>query len=261
VKKWIYSLIVERPRFRASAAVSVMLPGEVAEVRAFVPACPGVIRVIPNPVDTSTLGSCQWHYRPDGRRVVFLGRFDVHGKGLDLLWEIARLLPTIEFDLYGLMHRRSERCFARLLNQRLPNVHIHSPVFGAEKARVLAEAALYLQTSRHETSPLSVLEAMLVGVPVALVDRLMISQQFIEHNLGLTFPATPDVAAQLIHHALRDEGRVRQWSKRAQTFAREFFPAPVVARKFVELYREVIGPLRADAASTTDWNSTSPGRL
>jgi len=242
LKKWIYSLVAERPRFRASAAVSVVAPGEVAEVRAFVPGYRGLVRSIPNPVDTSTLGSWQWHYRPDARRVVFLGRFDVLHKGLDLLWEIARLLPTIDFDLYGSMHRRSERWFARLRNQRLPNVHIHSPVFGAEKARILVEAALYLQTSRWEGFPLSIAEAMLVGVPVAVVDRLDFSHQFIDHDLGLTFPADPDVAAQLIHHALSDEGRLRQWSERAQTFAREFFSAPVVAQKFVELYQEVVGP-------------------
>jgi glycosyltransferase involved in cell wall biosynthesis len=240
VKKSIYSLLLERPRFRAAAAMSVVVPGEADDLRAFVPNYNGIVRYIPNPVDASSMAGFQWKFNPDNNRIVFLGRFDVLHKGLDLLWQIARQLPHLSFDLYGREDHRTRRWFTRLMKERPANVHVKSPVFGPEKAAALAGAAMYLQPSRWEGFPLSVAEAMLIGVPCALASRLNAGRQFEESDLGLTFEAQADTAARRIDQALRDREGLERWSARARKFAITHFDAHQVGRQYLDLYRDVL---------------------
>jgi glycosyltransferase involved in cell wall biosynthesis len=240
VKKTVYSLLLERPRFRAAAAVSVVVPGEADDVRSYVPDYAGIIRYIPNPVDATSSPGFRWSFNPDNNRVVFLGRFDVLHKGLDLLWEIARKLPHLTFELYGKEDHRTRKWFAQLLKEQPKNVHLKKPVFGPEKDAVLAGAALYLQSARWDGFPLSVAEAMLVGVPCALASRINAGRQFLEEDLGLTFEAQANLAAPRIDHALRDRAALERWSARARGFALNRFDARQVGRQFLDLYREVL---------------------
>jgi len=256
VKKAIYSLLLERPRFRAAAAVSVVVPGEADDLRAFVPHYKGIIRYIPNPADASSMAGFHWKFNPDNNRIVFLGRFDVLHKGLDLLWQIARRLPHLSFELYGKEDYRTRKWLARLMKERPANVHVKSPVFGPEKAAVLAGAAMYLQPARWEGFPLSVVEAMLVGVPCALAGRLNAGRQFLDNDLGLTFEARADTAARRIDQALHDQASLERWSARAREFATSRFHAREVGRQFLDLYRDVlhsaspaVAPALADAIS------------
>jgi glycosyltransferase involved in cell wall biosynthesis len=240
IKKLVYSLLLERPRFRAAAGVSVVVPGEADDIRAFVPNYSGAIRYIPNPVDVSSVSGSRWSYRPNDNRVVFLGRFDVLHKGLDLLWEIARRLPHLSFELYGREDHRTRRWFARLMKVRPANVHLNPPVFGAAKFAVLADAALYLQPARWEGFPLSVAEAMLIGVPCALPDRINAGRQLRDNDLGPTFDAEPDVAARQIDQIIGDKEKLERWSARAREFALNRFDAGRIAQQFLDLYRDVL---------------------
>jgi len=240
-RKWVYSLIVERPRFAAAEAISVVVPGEEADVRAYIGEYDRPIEWIPNPVAHSKLDAHQWRHRAGSPpRVAFLGRFDVLHKGLDLLWDIARRLPAVQFDLYGTPDVRTNEWFARLRGQNLTNVHVHEPIYGDEKIRLLAEASMYLQTSRWEGFPLSIAEAMFIGLPVAVAERLNIGKQFKQHDLGVTFPADPDLAALAITSALESPHRLADWSQRARAFAEQNFTARSVARRFIDLYRGVL---------------------
>jgi glycosyltransferase involved in cell wall biosynthesis len=240
-RKWVYSLLAERPRFRQAAAVSVVVPGEADDVRAFAPGYARPIKWIPNPIEQSQFATDRWRHRPGELRVAFLGRFDVLHKGLDLLWDIAAALPSVQFDLYGMADPRTADWFAELRSRGVANVHVKGPVFGEEKIAVLSAASLYLQTSRWEGFPVSITEAMFVGVPVAIADRLHIGRQFAEHDLGLTFPADAAVAAKVIEAALNDPARLQRWSARARAFAQEHFAVPAVTASFNALYREALG--------------------
>jgi len=239
-KKAVYSLLLERTRFRAAAAVSVVVPGEADDIRSFVPGYQGIIRYIPNPVDPTSLGGFHWKFNPENNRVVFLGRFDVLHKGLDLLWEIAERLPHLSFELYGREDHRTRKWFARLTKARPANVNINPPVFGLEKARVLSGAALYLQPARWEGFPLSVAEAMLVGVPCAMADRTNAGRQFLKGDLGPTFESRAEAAAVRIDQALHDQSSMERWSAHAREFALVRFDARQIGRQFIDLYSDVL---------------------
>lgn len=240
LKKSLYSLLLERPRFRSAAAIVSVTPGELGTVRAFIPGFSGIMRWLPNPVATHK-SEIPWNPAKNPHRLVFLGRFDVTGKGLDILVQIGRFLPEAEVHLYGSEDHRMISELRVLKESRPPNVFFHAPVYGEEKARVLAEASLYIQTSRWEAFGNSVAEAMLAGVPCAIAETMNLAEIFAQHDLGIVLSIDPKLAAQSLSQALQSPDRLRAWAASGQAFAQEHFEPQNAAQRYLELYQEVLG--------------------
>jgi glycosyltransferase involved in cell wall biosynthesis len=240
-KKSIYSWLIEKPRFRNAGGIAVVTPREEIAVRDFVPSYQGVVRWVPNPVNPDQLSDLHWSAAIDKKRLVYLGRFDVVHKGIDVLIEIASHLPSkVELHLYGTEDKKTANQL-RQLKQNLPeNVYFRGPVFGEEKARVLAEASLYIQASRWEVFGISIAEAMYLGVPCAIANTLNLADLFEEHDLGLVFPSAADVAAQRIMGVLEQPDQLYHWSRQARTYVKEHFLPREVAQGYLSLYQEVL---------------------
>jgi glycosyltransferase involved in cell wall biosynthesis len=240
LKKSLYVWLVERSRLRNSSAIAVLSEQEREAVHADVPRYKGIVRLIRNPVDIQDHTAYGWRGNVSARRLVFLGRFHVVNKGLDILSEIARSLPSADFHMYGDQENKTKRRFERLLRGLPQNVHVHGPIFGGEKARVLSDSTLYIQTSRWEVFGLSVAEAMLLGVPCAISSTIHLARLFTEEDLGLVLPPNPKEAAREISAALAHPTSLLRWSQRARTFAHKHFNPRSVASDYVRLYHEVL---------------------
>lgn len=239
IRKSLYSWLIEKPRFAMAAAIAIVTPREEQDVRAFVPGYRGLIRWMPNPVDADSLQGQRWQPDPAVKRLVFLGRFDVLHKGIDILVEIARGLPDVEVHLYGTEDDNTRDWFEQI-RQTLPaNVHLHRPVFGAEKFQVLANASLYIQTARWEVFGISIAEAMYLGTPCAVASTINFAELFQQYDLGLVLPPDPQEAARLLAEALNQPQQLQQWSAQAQEFAHTYFHPQAVAQNYVKLYGEV----------------------
>jgi glycosyltransferase involved in cell wall biosynthesis/peptidoglycan/xylan/chitin deacetylase (PgdA/CDA1 family) len=256
VKKSVYAFLRERPRFLSSSAVLLVTPAEERAVRSFIPNYSKPVRWMPNPVEVEKLDPHRWQGVQKHRRLVYLGRFDVLVKGIDILVEIARLLPDMQVDLYGTEDPKTLD-WLNQIKQNLPaNVTFHDPIFGLDKAQMLSEASLYLQPSRWEGFPVSVAECLYLGVPSAIADTLDLAQLFYQHALGLVLPLDPPRAATQIRTAVEDEDRLRQWSKRGREFALEHFHPTAVANKHIALYEQVV---KANTRAETQAVSTRNG--
>ena len=240
LKKSLYVSLVEKPRLRAASAIAVVSPQEERVVRADVPEYKGLIRWVPNPVETHSLEGYGWVGDIEAKRLVFLGRFHVVHKGLDTLVDIASFLPDVKSHLYGADDGRATKLLEQL-RRRLPsNVHFHDPVFGTEKARVLANASLYIQTSRWEGFPLSVIEAMYLGVPCAITNTFYPAELFSQKDFGLVLPPKPEEAAIQLSEVFAQPDRLHRWSQRSERYAKENFGPRTVASKYLKLYEEVL---------------------
>jgi glycosyltransferase involved in cell wall biosynthesis len=239
VKKIFYSFLAEKQRFFNAAAVTVVNPKEENTIRALVPRYRGIIRWIANPVEDKAEGYT-WQGNISTRKLVFLGRFDVLHKGIDILMETMRLLPDVEAHLYGTEDPKTKAWFDRLMQNCPANVHFHSPIFGIDKFRVLADASLYIQTSRWEGFPLSIAEAMYMGVPCAVSELPHFAELFRQHDLGPVIPADPQQSAIKLKQVLEQPEQLWQWSKRAQSYAQAHFQPETVALRYLQLYKEII---------------------
>ena len=240
VKKGLYIWLVERARFRRASALTVVAPQEEKAVRAILPSYGGIVRWVPNPVDTYNLKGQSWKGNTDAKRVIFLGRFHVVHKGIDTLVAIAGFVPNVEFHLYGTEDAKTRRLLKRLKHRLPANVHFHHPVFGSEKAQVLGDATLYIQASRWEGFPISVAEAMYLGVPCAVGHTLYQAELFRQQDLGLVLPPSPKEAATRLLEVLARPTQLRHWSARARAYAQAHFSPRTVALSYLKLYEEVL---------------------
>ncbi|KAB8330894.1 glycosyltransferase family 4 protein [Scytonema tolypothrichoides VB-61278] len=238
-KKFFYDLIAEKRRFSQASAITVVTPKEERTIRAFMPRYQGIIRWVASPFDTSKFSEQIWKGNIEAKRLVFLGRYDVLHKGIDILVEIARLLPDIEFDLYGTEDSKTKKWLEKIRHNCPCNVHFNKPIFGAEKFQVLADASFYIQTSRWEGFPVSIAESMYMGLPCAVSDLPNFAELFHQNDLGLVLPANPTKAAQLLTEAFAQPIQVQHWSKSAQTFAKDNFHPRKVALDYLKIYEDI----------------------
>ena len=240
VRKSLYIWLVEKSRLCRASSITVVAPQEEQAVRAVVPDYRGIVRWMPNPVDAYSLAGQSWKGNVEARRLVFLGRFHVVHKGIDILVDIARFAPSIEFHLYGVEDHKTKGMLQRLKRRLPPNVYFHGPVLGAEKARMLVDSSLYIQASRWEGFPISVAEAMYLGVPCAVAPTLYQAELFRQQDLGLVLPPDPKEAATRLLEVLAQPTRLQRWSERARAYAQTHFSPRTVALNYLKLYEEVL---------------------
>jgi glycosyltransferase involved in cell wall biosynthesis len=238
IRKAVYSALFERKRLSGAAAISFVGPGEKAHLQAYLPGYRKPTPLIPNPVDPESLDGRFWTPPADRKRLVFLGRFDVYGKGIDLLVGVAKHLPDVEMHIYGTEDPRYLDELRELKRSATPNVTFHGPVYGSEKARVLAEATMYVQLSRWEGFPVAVTEAFCLGVPCVINQDLAICNLFRERELGLTVPDDAAAAAKLIGEALHNPQRLSTWAANGQKYAEEQLRPDRAATEYARLYRQ-----------------------
>jgi glycosyltransferase involved in cell wall biosynthesis len=155
--------------------------------------------LIPNGVDDATLGRVA-PPPSQARALVYLGRLAVEQKGLDLLLEGYAAatsandgLPQLVLagpDFRGGRARLQEQADALGIGAR---VEFPGPLYGEDKWRVLARAALFLHTSRWEGMPFAVLEAMALGRPALVTPGTNLADLIQSRCAGLV--AQPDAGS------------------------------------------------------------------
>ena len=155
-------LLAERRYLQRAAAVHLFFRDE---PRAF----PFRARLIVAPNGVTPPTDLRWDGGSSGK-VVWLGRFDVQHKGLDLLIEAIGRIPASRrpevrlighdwFDQRTAVERRVVDCgLARWIS-------VEQPVFGEEKWKILSTARAFVYPSRWEAFGLAVAEAVSIGVP------------------------------------------------------------------------------------------------
>jgi glycosyltransferase involved in cell wall biosynthesis len=259
LKKTAYSLLIEKARCRRAAGISAVTSGEERDIRSFVPGFKGVFSCIPNSIELKVFKDKAWSPKPGRPELTFLGRFDVTQKGLDILVDIARLSPEVDIHLFGTEDSRSQRQLATLRSNLPPNVFFHRPIFGDEKAEILASSTFYIHASRWEAFGISIAEAMYVGLPCVIASTNHIASLIEQNDLGLVFHPDPHLASASIRQALRDNELMARWSARSKEFARKHFVPAVVAQNFEEFYQQSIAGWRRSTDGEGPALSPSPG--
>jgi glycosyltransferase involved in cell wall biosynthesis len=171
------------------------------------------------------------------RQLLFLGRIEPYHKGLDRLCAIARILPDLEVLMHGVVQYQSAKEVEELKAGAPANAHFNEPVYGTDKVELLLGSSLYVQPSRFEGFAMSLGEAMLLGVPVAISESLPIAPMFASLELGLVISEDVGQAAKEIGAALDDTAALQRWSENGRRFALERFSSTSAAEKLVEIYR------------------------
>jgi glycosyltransferase involved in cell wall biosynthesis len=178
---------------------------------------------------------------------MFLGRIDVRVKGLDVLVEaFAQAIreragaPPATLTLVG-PDWRNGAVPLRELARRLGVdglVEIRDRVAADEVAALLQTCDVYVQLSRNESSPLSLNDALALGKPAIVSDRVgTVSCEEIAGmpHVKVVAPSVAE-AAQAIGEALDDFDALRRAAREAHVRMRDFLSWDRAARRHLEVY-------------------------
>ena len=163
----------------------------------------------------------------------FLGRFDIHIKGLDLLLKSYLAYQKKEKDIRIKLfllgeHRVREfdsKKFIEDIMLDLPHpemLDVSGPYYGLSKWEELAKLDILIQPSRTEGMPNTVLEAMSSGIPCAVSPSTNVGDLITEANAGWIVDSTEeDLLAFFIKAQDLDKKRLMEIGNNAKKYTKE----------------------------------------
>lgn len=129
------------------------------------------------------------------KEAVFIGRFDIYHKGLDILTNYIndnkKMLREndFHFSLYGPDYRGGKKIIKDYIsNNSLEDlISVNQPLFGVEKERVLSRGGFFIHLSRYEGQPQAVLEAIKFGCVPIVTDGCNMNEVIEKLNYGIIF--------------------------------------------------------------------------
>ncbi|MGH9890418.1 MAG: glycosyltransferase [bacterium] len=242
--KSLWNRLFERRHLNRALGVHVFFPEERAGLARMNVASPLV--VAPNGVPK--LPPATWD-GGSGGYLLWLGRYEVQTKGLDLLLQALALTPPPErppLRLHGPDWRGGKSMVAKLVRDLGLDrwVTVGDPIYGDAKWKVIASAAGYVHPSRRDACPLSVTEAVSAGVPALVGDYPL--GRFLASREGAV-SAEPSAAgvAVSIERLLSSKGA--EVAREGARVVRDHLSWDAVARSWLEQVDRLLETHRAPA--------------
>lgn len=210
-----------------------------ARVRAWAPR-PVPVEVLYNPVITEEFQPVR---PPPAEPVVLMMGVLHERKGpFDLLRAAARLAPEFP-DLRLVFGGNGDLDAVRALAGQLgiqDRVELLGWVAGEAKLRAFQRAAVYCLPSHYENLPVSIIEAMAMGLPVVATDIAGIPEEVIDGRTGwLVPPRAPERLAERLARLLRDPEERARMGQAGRERAVQHFDNEVVVRRLLGLWARV----------------------
>lgn len=158
------------------------------------------------------------------RMILFLGRLEVHQKGLDMLLDIVEAELPADFKLVVAGDGRDAERFRMSVQSRMlsDSVEMVGRVAGQAKFDLLASAQLLCMPSRYETFGLTALEALACGTPV-LAFGIPCLRETIPSGCGiLVEPFDTSAYGERLRELLADADRCAEMGRLGRAFAAGF---------------------------------------
>lgn len=198
--------------------------------------------IIPNGVEIPNC--CAKKCKEKIKRIIFIGRLDIFVKGLDLLIESAALaqnqiranVATIE--IYGPSFNGSAKKLADDIQKSgiADIVRLKGPLAPENKSQVLSNAYCYIQLSRTEGFPTSVIEAMSFGLPVIVTEGTTWKDEVLSKNLGFGVNGEPDQIAEAITTILTNNELHDIMAQNARSLAKASYSWETIAKAQLKHY-------------------------
>jgi glycosyltransferase involved in cell wall biosynthesis len=249
VKKWLYSLLLERNNLRRAACLHALTKAEVEDYRRYGLTNP--IAVIPNGVDVPRVANSelflQAHPHLRGKRLIlFLSR--IHPKkGLNILcqaWRnVCRKASDAHLVLAGPDFENTRSSIEALVDQLGigASVSFTGMLRDTMKWSALAAAELFVLPSYSEGFSVAVLEAMGMAVPV-VISRPCNFPEVAEAGCGLVIESNAhgleDALTVLLNGNRSDLVRM---GHRGRELVEARYTWPAVGKQLTEVYEWVLG--------------------
>jgi len=178
--------------------------------------------VIPNGIDEELLQIAP----QEEEYILFLSRIDIYTKGLDVLLKaftaISEKYPDLKLILAGYEFDKFESLLAGLPPSLRERIEYAGFVASEEKIALMSKAKLFVLPSRHESAPISILEAAACAKAVIVSDIPELS--YVEEaGFGLCFPSgSIEGLTDKIDYLLKNSGTRAYMGEKGRRYASQF---------------------------------------
>jgi len=204
----------------------------------------GRCRVVPNGIDPQVFQPLpprdyfrRQHNLGQGIIYLFLGRIDA-GKGLDLLLPAFKKLLQVSGDAHLVLAGADERGYADQVRHLAAELGLASRltltglITGQDKLAALQDADVFVLPSRSEGLSIAMLEAMYMGLPVVVTDRVGLWRQVEQNRCGLVVPFDEASLAEALQQMATAPDR-REMGQRGRQLVASGYTWDKIARHLV----------------------------
>ena len=239
-RKRFYLCLLERGNFKQALFAAYQSPEELDNSLQF-----GRCEIVPIGIDPEVFRplpprfSLQARHPEIGNRLVYLylGRLDA-GKGLEILLPAFRRLVERQADAHLVIAGGNERGYETVLRHLVTELDLAERVTftglvsGPDKLAVLQDADVFVLPSRSEALSLSSLEAMYMGLPVVVSNRVGLWRTIQQKRLGWVVPLDESALADALTLAARSPDR-RTIGQRGHELVRSQYTSDAIAQDLV----------------------------
>lgn len=177
----------------------------------------------------------------------FIGRLDIEVKGLDLLVKciplIANELRAIGacINIYGPERNGSFETLSQLITENHVSdlIFIKGPVTGRAKTQALLESQFYIQLSRTEGFPTSVLEALAHGLPIVVTEGTAWKDTANVKGIGIGTESNLEDIAHAIITLFKDDDLRNRMSAAALNYVACNYQWEQISEQQLSLYKKI----------------------
>ncbi|MFA5329309.1 MAG: glycosyltransferase [Prolixibacteraceae bacterium] len=251
IKKAYYHLIVKHI-LKRSAGIQFTTQDEKEKVCSYLNINPKCI-VVPNCIDSSKykilpqkgLFLKDYPNLQNKRIIVFFGRITAK-KGLDILIEAFHSL-SIEFpDLHLVIAGPDEENYSVEVKKWITKYDLSNKctfiglLTGENKYSVLVDSEIFVLSSYSENFGMSVIEAMLCGIPVVISNGVGIYNEVSNNNAGVV----TDISTVSVHNGikglLQNEEMREKYITQAKVFVKEYYDQKIVSKELMKQYKVIL---------------------
>ncbi len=182
--------------------------------------------------------------------ILFMSRIEPK-KGLDLLIPALEtiLADGIKFHFILAGSNPQDADYETKIKQLIQNsslekfTTITGFVSGDLKVELLRKADLFVLPSYYENFGIAVAEAMAAGVPVAISDRVYISDDIQQAEAGWVAPLEVGAIASMIKSALLSPQERQRRGLNAQAYAKKYYNWEAIARQTIDAYQHILASI------------------
>lgn len=194
------------------------------------------------------IGRKKHSFSKKGLSLIYVGRLDVNVKGLDILLEAidysrdSMREANVRITIAG---PDSKGGVARL-NQMIDGfdigdiVKVEGPVYGQAKISKILNHDMFIQLSRTEGQPLSIVEALDLGMPCIVTPGTTFYDAAVNKGVALGVEGTPEAVATKIMYIANNKHILDDLSLRASTYANSEYDWQKVGRLTIDTYRDIL---------------------
>lgn len=177
--------------------------------------------IIPNGFKTPFLYKKK--FSKNGLKAVFIGRLDLHHKGLDILLEACNrnktflLSMNFSFAIYGPKRYDYLKIKDFIETNNLNDIiALKGEISGKDKENVLLNSDLFVLTSRFEGHPMGLVEAIAYGIPVLVTPGSNMADEINESDAGWVADTSVESVGQILHKIIAERSDLQKKSAAAR---------------------------------------------